>query len=143
MMIKPDKIREVIGPGGKVIRSIIERTGVKIDIDDSGTVNIVSVDEESANAAIEIVKSIVKEVEVGTIYDGVVRRVLDAGAIIELGPNLDGFCHVSQLDEKFVKKASDVVKEGDNIRVKVIGVEDNGRIKLSRKAVLRDDKGQR
>ncbi len=142
MMIKPDKIREVIGPGGKVIRSIIERTGVKIDIDDSGTVNIVSVDEESANAAIEIVKSIVKEVEVGTIYDGIVRRVLDAGAIIELGPNLDGFCHVSQLDEKFVKKASDVVREGDNIRVKVIGVEDNGRVKLSRKAVLRDEKGQ-
>ena len=86
MMIKPDKIREVIGPGGKIIRSIIERTGVKIDIDDSGMVNIVSVDEESANAAIEIVKSIVKDVEVGTIYDGKVRRVLDAGAIIELGP---------------------------------------------------------
>jgi polyribonucleotide nucleotidyltransferase len=86
MTIKPDKIREVIGPGGKVIRSIIERTGVKIDIDDSGTVNIVSVDEESANAAIEIVKSIVKEVEVGAVYEGKVRRVLDAGAIVELGP---------------------------------------------------------
>lgn len=143
MMIKPDKIREVIGPGGKIIRSIIERTGVKIDIDDSGTVNIVSIDEESANAAIEIVKAIVKEVEVGTVYDGKVRRVLDAGAIIELGPNMDGFCHVSQLDDKFVKKASDVVKEGDDIRVKVIGVEDNGRVKLSRKAVLRDEKGQR
>jgi polyribonucleotide nucleotidyltransferase len=142
MMIKPDKIREVIGPGGKVIRSIIERTGVKIDIDDSGMVNIVSVDEESANAAIEIVKSIIKEVEVGAVYDGKVRRVLDAGAIIELGPNLDGFCHVSQLDDKFVKKASDVVKEGDDIRVKVIGVEDNGRVKLSRKAVLKDE-GQR
>ncbi len=141
MMIKPDKIREVIGPGGKIIRSIIERTGVKIDIDDSGMVNIVSVDEESANAAIEIVKSIVKDVEVGTIYDGKVRRVLDAGAIIELGPNLDGFCHVSQLDDKFVKKASDVVKEGDDVRVKVIGVEDNGRIKLSRKAVLKDERG--
>ncbi|MCK9227250.1 MAG: polyribonucleotide nucleotidyltransferase [Syntrophorhabdaceae bacterium] len=143
MMIKPDKIREVIGPGGKIIRSIIERTGVKIDIDDSGTVNIVSIDEESANAAIEIVKAIVKEVEVGAVYDGKVRRVLDAGAIIELGPNMDGFCHVSQLDDKFVKKASDVVKEGDDIRVKVIGVEDNGRVKLSRKAVLRDEKGQR
>jgi polyribonucleotide nucleotidyltransferase len=142
MTIKPDKIREVIGPGGKVIRSIIERTGVKIDIDDSGTVNIVSVDEESANAAIEIVNSIVKEVEVGTIYEGTVRRVLDAGVIVELGPNLDGFCHVSQLDDKFVKKASDVAKEGDEMTVKVIGVEDNGRIKLSRKAVLKDQKGQ-
>ena len=142
MMIKPEKIREVIGPGGKVIRSIIERTGVKIDIDDSGTVNIVSVDEESANAAIEIVKSIIKEVEVGTVYTGKVVRVLDAGAIVELGPNMDGFCHVSQLDEKFVKKASDVVHEGDEITVKVIGVEDNGRIKLSRKAVLKDPRGQ-
>ena len=142
MMIKPEKIREVIGPGGKVIRSIIERTGVKIDIDDSGTVNIVSVDEESANAAIEIVKSIIKEVEVGTVYTGKVVRVLDAGAIVELGPNMDGFCHVSQLDEKFVKKASDVVHEGDEITVKVIGVEDNGRIKLSRKAVLKDPGGQ-
>jgi polyribonucleotide nucleotidyltransferase len=142
MTIKPDKIREVIGPGGKVIRSIIERTGVKIDIDDSGTVNIVSVDEESANAAIEIVKSIVKEVEVGAIYEGKVRRVLDAGVIVELGPNMDGFCHVSQLDDKFVKKASDVAKEGDEMTVKVIGVEDNGRIKLSRKAVLKDQRGQ-
>ncbi|MDD3846030.1 MAG: polyribonucleotide nucleotidyltransferase [Syntrophorhabdaceae bacterium] len=142
MMIKPDKIREVIGPGGKVIRSIIERTGVKIDIDDSGTVNIVSVDEESANAAIEIVKSIVKDVEVGTVYEGIVRRVLDAGVVVELGPNMDGFCHVSQLDDKFVKKASDVAKEGDAMTVKVIGVEDNGRIKLSRKAVLKDGKGQ-
>ncbi len=142
MTIKPEKIREVIGPGGKVIRSIIERTGVKIDIDDSGTVNIVSVDEESANAAIEIVKSIIKEVEVGTIYTGKVVRVLDAGAIVELGPNMDGFCHVSQLDEKFVKKASDVVREGEEITVKVIGVEDNGRIKLSRKAVLKDSRGQ-
>jgi polyribonucleotide nucleotidyltransferase len=142
MTIKPDKIREVIGPGGKVIRSIIERTGVKIDIDDSGTVNIVSVDEESANAAIEIVKSIVKEVEVGAIYEGKVRRVLDAGVIVELGPNLDGFCHVSQLDDKFVKKASDIAKEGDDMTVKVIGVEDNGRVKLSRKAVLKDQRGQ-
>ena len=142
MTIKPDKIREVIGPGGKVIRSIIERTGVKIDIDDSGTVNIVSVDEESANAAIEIVKSIVKDVEVGTVYTGTVRRVLDAGVVVELGPNMDGFCHVSQLDDKFVKRASDVAKEGDTMTVKVIGVEDNGRIKLSRKAVLKDQQGQ-
>lgn len=142
MTIKPDKIREVIGPGGKVIRSIIERTGVKIDIDDSGTVNIVSVDEESANAAIEIVKSIVKDVEVGAIYEGKVRRVLDAGVVVELGPNMDGFCHVSQLDDKFVKRASDVAKEGDTMTVKVIGVEDNGRIKLSRKAVLKDQQGQ-
>lgn len=143
MTIKPDKIREVIGPGGKVIRSIIERTGVKIDIDDSGTVNIVSVDEESANAAIEIVKSIVKDVEVGAIYEGKVRRVLDAGVVVELGPNMDGFCHVSQLDDKFVKRASDVAREGDTMTVKVIGVEDNGRIKLSRKAVLKDQQGQR
>ncbi len=97
--------------------------------------------DEVANAAIEIVKSIVKDVEVGAVYEGKVRRVLDAGVIVETGPNLDGFCHVSQLDDKFVKKASDVAREGDDITVKVIGVEDNGRIKLSRKAVLKDQRG--
>lgn len=140
LMVKQDKIREVIGPGGKVIRGIIEQTGVKIDIDDSGMVNIVSVDEESANAAIEIIKSIVKDVEVGTIYTGKVVRVLDAGAIVQLGPNMDGFVHVSQLDDKYVKKASDVVREGEEITVKVIGVEDNGRIKLSRKAAMKEQK---
>lgn len=138
MQIKPDRIRDVIGPGGKIIRGIIEETGVKIDIDDSGTVRIASIDEDSANAAINMIKMLTKEIERGTIYTGKVKKVIDAGAVVELGPNVDGFVHVSQLAEGFVKKASDIAKEGEMMTVKVIDIEDNGRIKLSRKAVLRD-----
>ncbi|MBP6941954.1 MAG: polyribonucleotide nucleotidyltransferase [Syntrophorhabdaceae bacterium] len=141
--IKTDKIRDVIGPGGKVIRGIIEQTGVKIDIEDSGVVKIASVDEKSANAAIEIIKGLTRDIEPGTVYLGKVKRVLDAGAIVELMPNVDGFVHVSQLAEGFVKKASDVAKEGDEMMVKVIDVEDNGRIKLSRKAVLKEQKAKK
>ncbi len=140
--IKTDKIRDVIGPGGKIIRGIIEQTGVKIDIEDSGVVKIASIDEKSANAAIEIIKGLTRDIEPGTIYLGKVKRVLDAGAIVELMPNVDGFVHVSQLAEGFVKKASDVAKEGDEMLVKVIDVEENGRIKLSRKAVLKEQKAK-
>lgn len=140
--IKTDKIRDVIGPGGKVIRGIIEQTGVKIDIEDSGVVKIASIDEKSANAAIEIIKGLTRDIEPGTIFLGKVKRVLDAGAIVELMPNVDGFVHVSQLAEGFVKKASDVAREGDEMLVKVIGVEENGRIKLSRKAVLKEQKAK-
>lgn len=141
MQIKPDRIRDVIGPGGKIIRGIIEETGVKIDIDDSGTVRIASIDEDSANAAIEMIRMLTKEIERGTVYTGKVKKVIDAGVIVELAPNVDGFVHVSQLADGFVKKASDIAKEGDEMTVKVIDIEDNGRIKLSRKAVLRDQKG--
>ena len=142
MQIKTDRIRDVIGPGGKVIKSIIEQTGVKIDIEDSGLIHIASIDEDSAAAAIEMIKMLTKEIERGAVYTGKVKKVLDAGAIVDLSPNVDGFVHVSQLADGYVKKASDVVKEGDEIRVKVIDIEDNGRIKLSRKAVLHDQKEQ-
>ncbi|MBA4391062.1 MAG: polyribonucleotide nucleotidyltransferase [Syntrophus sp. (in: bacteria)] len=142
MQIKPDRIRDVIGPGGKIIRGIIEETGVKIDIDDSGLVRIASIDEDSANAAIDMIKMLTKEIARGTVYTGKVKKVLDAGVVVELGPNIDGFVHVSQLADGFVKKASDIAKEGDIMTVKVIDVEDNGRIKLSRKACLRDQKDQ-
>jgi len=143
MQIKPDRIRDVIGPGGKIIRGIIEETGVKIDIDDSGLVKIASTDEGSANAAIDMIKMLTKEIERGTVYTGKVKKVIDAGVVVELGPNVDGFVHVSQLADGFVKKASDIAKEGDEMTVKVIDIEDNGRIKLSRKAVLRDQQGHR
>jgi polyribonucleotide nucleotidyltransferase len=116
----------------------VEQTGVKIDIEDSGIVKIVSQDEESANKAIEIIKGITKEVEVGTVYLGTVRRVVDFGAIVEILPGVDGLVHVSQLSDTYIKKVSDVVKEGDQISVKVIEVEQNGRIRLSRKAVLKE-----
>jgi polyribonucleotide nucleotidyltransferase len=138
--IKPDKIREVIGPGGKIIRGIIEQTGVKIDIDDSGLVRIASPDENSANAAIDIIKRLVKEFAPGEVITGKVKKVLESGAIVELGPGADGFVHVSQLAEGFLKKVSDAVKEGDTITVKVMEVEASGRIRLSRKAVLKDEK---
>ena len=140
--IRPEKIREVIGPGGKVIKGIVEQTGVKIDIEDSGIVKIVSQDENSANKAIEIIKGITKEVEVGAVYLGTVRRVVDFGAIVEILPGVDGLVHVSQLSETYIKKASDVVKEGDQISVKVIEVEPNGRIRLSRKAALKEEQGK-
>ena len=140
--IRPEKIREVIGPGGKVIKSIVEQTGVKIDIEDSGIVKIVSQDETSANKAIEIIKGITKEVEVGAVYLGIVRRVVDFGAIVEILPGVDGLVHVSQLSDTYIKKVSDVVKEGDQISVKVIEVEQNGRIRLSRKAALKEEQGK-
>ncbi len=139
LKIRPEKIREVIGPGGKVIKSIVEQTGVKIDIEDSGIVKIVSQDEESANKAIEIIKGITKEIEVGSIYLGTVKRVVDFGAIVEILPGVDGLVHVSQLSDTYIKKVSDVVKEGDQISVKVIEVEQNGRIRLSRKAALKEE----
>ena len=139
--IKPEKIREVIGPGGKVIKSIVEQTGVKIDIEDSGIVRIVSQDAEAANAAIEIIKKITKEVEVGTLYMGKVKKVVDFGAIVEILPGVDGLVHVSQLSDTYIKKVSDVVKEGDEILVKVIDVEPNGRIRLSRKGSRQGNQG--
>ena len=106
LKIRPEKIREVIGPGGKVIKSIVEQTGVKIDIEDSGIVKIVSQDEESANKAIEIIKGITKEVEVGAVYMGTVKRVVDFGAIVEILPGVDGLVHVSQLSDTYIKKVS-------------------------------------
>jgi len=140
--IKPERIRDVIGPGGKVIKGIIDQTGVKIDIEDTGIVKIASLDENSANAAIEIIKKLTQEVELGAIYLGKVKKVLDAGVIVELLPGADGFVHISQLSDGFVKKASDVVKEGEEMLVKVTDIDQNGRVKLSRKAALKEQKIQ-
>lgn len=140
--IKPDKIRDVIGPGGKIIRGIVEQTGVKIDIEDDGVVKIASVDENSANEAIEIIKKLTKEAELGEIYTGRVKKIIDSGVIVEILPGVEGYVHVSQLAEGYVKKASDVVKEREEITVKVIEIDPNGRIKLSRKAALKEQKGQ-
>jgi polyribonucleotide nucleotidyltransferase len=139
--IKPERIREVIGPGGKIIKGIVEQTGVKIDIEDSGIVRIVSGNVEAANAAVEIIKKITREVEVGTLYLGKVKKVVDFGAIVEIFPGADGLVHVSQLSDTYIKKVSDVVKEGDEILVKVLDVEPNGRIRLSRKAAIKENKG--
>ncbi len=136
--VKPARVGEVIGPGGKMIRSIIERTGVKIDIDDSGLITIASTDEEAANKAIEIINKIVEEVEVGKIYLGTVRKIMDFGAFVEILPRTDGLVHISQLADFRVNNVSDVVKEGDEILVKVLEVDKQGKIRLSRKDAMRE-----
>ena len=134
--IKTEKIREVIGVGGKVIRGIVEQTGVKIDIDDSGTVHIASSDEESARKAIAIVEGIIAEPELNKIYDGKVKRIMDFGAFVEILPGTEGLLHISQIAEERIANVSDVLKEGDELAVKVIEVDKTGRIRLSRKEVL-------
>jgi len=140
--VKPDKIRDVIGPGGRNIRTIIEETGVKIDIDDSGLVKIASPNMEAVQEAIAMVKRLTQEVEVGGLYLGKVKRIMDFGAIVEIFPGVDGLVHISQVANERIPAVSDVLKEGEEILVKVIGVEDNGRIRLSRKAALQQ-KGDR
>jgi polyribonucleotide nucleotidyltransferase len=143
LQVKPDKIRDIIGPGGKNIRSIVEQTGVKIEVEDPGLVKIASANHEAIEEAIAIIKRLTQEVEVGGLYLGNVKRVLDFGAIVELFPGTDGLIHISQLAEERVESVSDILKEGDEVLVKVIGVEANGRIRLSRKAALKQgyDKG--
>jgi polyribonucleotide nucleotidyltransferase len=138
LQIKPDKIRDVIGTGGKVIRGIVEETGVKIDIDDSGTVNIASVDEESAQKAIGIVQAIVAEPELHKIYNGKVKRIVDFGAFVEIFTGTEGLLHISQIDEQRINKVTDVLQEGEEVLVKVIEIDKMGRIRLSRKEAMRE-----
>lgn len=138
MQIKTDKIREVIGPGGKVIRGIVEQTGVKIDIDDTGHINIASIDETSAQKAIDIIKGIVAEAELGKIYMGTVKRVVDFGAFVEIFPGTEGLVHISQISDTRIAKVTDEINEGDEIMVKVIEIDKTGRIRLSRKDAMKE-----
>lgn len=138
--INPDKIRDLIGPGGKHIRGIIAETGVKIDVDDSGEVNIFSSSGEAAEDAIKRIQDLTKEAEVGEIYLGTVKKIMDFGAFVEILPGTDGLVHISQLENRHVKNVKDILAEGDEVRVKVIGIDQQGRIKLSRKAVM-DEQG--
>jgi len=134
--VKQEKIKDVIGPGGKNIKGIIEKTGVKIDIDDSGKVNIASSDDEAAQKAIAMVKELTQEAEVGKIYLGKVRKIMDFGAFVEIFPGTDGLIHISQLAEERVKDVKDILKEGDEVLVKVLEVDKQGKIRLSRKEAL-------
>ncbi len=136
MKIKQDKIRDVIGPGGKMIRSIIAETGVKINVEDTGDVTIASSDEASAQKAIEMIKRLTEEVEVGKIYLGTVRKIMDFGAFVEVLPGTDGLVHISQLAHHRVKSVSDEVSEGDQIMVKVLEIDKQGKIRLSRKEAM-------
>ena len=137
MNIDPDKIRDVIGQGGKVIRGIIEETGAKIDIDDDGTIFIAAVEEAAANKAIEIITNLTKEVEVGEVYLGKVTRLMNFGAFVEVLPGKEGLVHISKLAKERVENVEDVVNVGDEIMVKVIEIDKQGRINLSRKDCLK------
>jgi len=134
--IKPDKIREVIGSGGKVIRGITEATGVKIEIEDDGTIHIASADPEATKKAIAMINDIVAEAEVGKTYKGRVVKIAEFGAFVEILPNTQGLLHISEIANERVRSVSDVLKEGEIIDVKVLEVDRAGRIKLSRKALL-------
>jgi polyribonucleotide nucleotidyltransferase len=129
--VKPDKIREIIGPGGKVIRALVEETGCKIDIEDDGTVVIASADGAAIDKAIAAIQAITAEPEVGRIYKGRVRKVVEFGAFVEIMPGTDGLLHISQLSNERVRSVEDVVHEGDEISVKVLEVGRDGKIRLS------------
>ena len=145
MKVPTDKIRDIIGPGGKVIRGIIDKCGVSVDIDDSGLVSIASSDQAAANKAIEYIENLIQEAKIGTIYLGKVKKVVDFGAFVEIFPGTDGLVHISQICDRRIQSVSDELQEGDEIKVKVIDVDQQGKIKLSRKEALKEtaaeDKG--
>jgi len=140
--IPVDKIRDVIGPGGKMIRSIIDRTGVKIDVEDDGRVNVASSDEHSARKAIGIIQELTATPELNKTYMGKVQRITDFGAFVEIMPGTDGLLHVSEIANHRVKDVRDELKEGQQILVKVINIDPTGKIRLSRKALLQDEAGK-
>jgi polyribonucleotide nucleotidyltransferase len=142
IQIRPEYIKNVIGPGGKVIKDIIARTGCSINIEDSGKVDIASASSEAVQQAIAMVQALTREAEVGRIYLGTVRKIAEFGAFVELFPGTDGLVHISELSDKRVKSVSDVLKEGDEVMVKVISIDKTGKIRLSRKEALADRAGQ-
>jgi polyribonucleotide nucleotidyltransferase len=140
--VHPDKIGKIIGPGGKGIKNLEATTGAKVDIEDDGTVYISSVSAEAAQAAYAMVEQIAEGVRLGKIYTGKVTSIKDFGAFIEVSPGQDGLCHISELSDGYVQKVTDVVSVGDTVRVKVILIDDTGRVKLSRKQALLEEREQ-
>ena len=141
--IPKDRIREVIGPGGKVIREICESTGTKIDIEDDGTIKVAAVESEAAKAAIDMIRDIVAEPEVGVVYDGKVVKIVDFGAFVNFIGKRDGLVHISEIAPRRIKNVSDVLSEGDSVKVKVLGIDDRGKVKLSMKAVNQESGEER
>ena len=138
-VIKVDKIKDVIGPGGKMINKIIDETGVKIDIEEDGKVFIYSQDEENSKKALKMVEDIAKDIEVGQVYEGTVARIMNFGAFIEIGGGKEGLLHISKISKERIKNVEDVLKVGDVVKVKVIEIDDQGRINLSKKALEEDE----
>ena len=139
MEVHPDKIREIIGPGGKTIRAIQTETNTRVEIDDAGIVKIAAVSKEDGDAAMKMVEEITQEPEIGKIYEGTVVKVMDFGAFVQILPGTDGLCHISQLATHRVNNVSDIVKEGDQLRVKVLEINRDGKIRLSHKAILEEE----
>jgi polyribonucleotide nucleotidyltransferase len=138
IQIKPDRIRDIIGPGGRVIRGIQEMTGAKVDVEDGGTVNLFAPDLESLRKAQGMVEELTQEAEIDKLYTGKVKRIADFGAFVEIFPGTDGLVHISHLAESRVERVEDVVAEGDEVLVKCIDIDPSGRIRLSRKEALAD-----
>jgi polyribonucleotide nucleotidyltransferase len=136
--IKPEKIREVIGPGGKVVRGIQDATGVKVDIEDDGRITLFGADSQLVQQAIDMINGIVKEAEVGRVHLGKVKKVVDFGAFVEIMPGTEGLLHISQIAEERTRRVEDVLREADMVLVKVIEVDPSGKIRLSRRAALKD-----
>jgi polyribonucleotide nucleotidyltransferase len=142
LTINPDKIRDVIGPGGKMIKSIVAATGVKMDVEDDGKIHISSSDQKAADEAIRMINEITAEAEIGATYRGVVKKLMDFGAFVEILPGTDGLVHISELAHRRVKTVDEILKEGDVVMVKVLDVDRQGKIRLSRKALIPNDNPQ-
>jgi len=142
LTINPDKIRDVIGPGGKMIKSIVAATGVKMDVEDDGKIHISSSDQKAADEAIRMINEITAEAEIGATYRGVVKKLMDFGAFVEILPGTDGLVHISEMDHRRVKTVDEICKEGDVMMVKVLDVDRQGKIRLSRKALIPNDNPQ-
>jgi polyribonucleotide nucleotidyltransferase len=139
--VKPDQIRTIIGPGGKMIRAIVDQTGASIDVEDDGTVNVSSADSEAVKKALEIIKSLTTEPEIGESYEGVVKRIEPYGAFIEIMPGKDGLCHISDIDYSHVQSVEEFMNLGDKVKVKVTNIDREGRIRLSRKEAMGEPEG--
>ncbi|HXW53973.1 MAG TPA: polyribonucleotide nucleotidyltransferase [Myxococcota bacterium] len=140
--INPDKIRDVIGPGGRVIRDIVARSGAKVEVTDDGTVQVAGVGKQSVDTAVRIIEDLTREAEINRVYKGLVRRVLDFGAFVELFPGTEGLCHISELSDKRVEQVTDVLQEGDEVNVVVLSIDRDGKIRLSRKKAMGKKPGE-
>lgn len=140
--INSDKVRDVIGPGGKMIRSIIERTGVEIEVEDDGTILIASPDDRACQQAVDIIRHLTQEAEIGKIYQGKVKKIMDFGAFVEIFPGTDGLVHISEIANRRIKSVAEELREGDEIPVKVLDIDKQGRIRLSRKEAMKSEDGK-
>lgn len=140
--INPDKIRDVIGPGGRVIRDIVARSGAKVEVTDDGTVQVAGVGKECVESAVRMIEDLTREAEINKVYKGLVRRILDFGAFVELFPGTEGLCHISELSDKRVEKVTDVLQEGDEVSVVVLSIDREGKIRLSRKKAIGKQAGE-